>query len=282
MDYLNEAIELCKPAKVTVITDSAEDLNYVKELALRNGEEFKLAMKGHTVHFDGIYDQGRDKRNTRYLVKEQEDWGIDVNTMLQPEGVAEVREILDGIMEGKEMLVAFFCLGPTNSPFSMRAMQITDSAYVVHSETILYRPGYEEFKRLQGSDDFFYFLPPPELNEGKTVNIDKRRIYIDLTENRVYRQQPTGNSVGLKLAPPCHSKANREDWLAEHMFLMVFTASLEGYILCRRLSHAANQHAMLPGQTIVGDDIAYLNINGRLKAVNVEKGIFELYRMLIK
>ena len=84
MDYLNEAIELCKPAKVTVITDSAEDLNYVNELALRNGEEFKLAMKGHTVHFDGIYDQGRDKRNTRYLVKEQEDWGIDVNTMLQP------------------------------------------------------------------------------------------------------------------------------------------------------------------------------------------------------
>ena len=44
MEYLNEAIELCKPAKVTIITDSQEDINYVKELALRNGEEFKLTM----------------------------------------------------------------------------------------------------------------------------------------------------------------------------------------------------------------------------------------------
>ncbi|HHU48246.1 MAG TPA: phosphoenolpyruvate carboxykinase (GTP) [Clostridiales bacterium] len=283
MDYLNEAIELCKPAKVTVITDSAEDLNYVKELALRNGEEFKLAMKGHTVHFDGIYDQGRDKRNTRYLVKEQEDWGIDVNTMLQPEGVAEVREILDGIMEGKEMLVAFFCLGPTNSPFSMRAMQITDSAYVVHSETILYRPGYEEFKRLQGSDDFFYFLHSAgELEDGKTVNIDKRRIFIDLVENRVYtvNNQYAGNSVGLKKLAfrLAIQKANREDWLAEHMFLMgvhgkpgrvtYFAGAFPS--ACGKTSTA-----MLPGQTIVGDDIAYLrNINGKLKAVNVEKGIF--------
>lgn len=283
MEYLNEAIELCKPAKVTIITDSQEDINYVKELALRNGEEFKLTMQGHTVHFDGIYDQGRDKRNTRYLVKEIEDWGFKANTMLQPEGAAEIKEILNGIMEGKEMLVAFFCLGPANSPFSMRAMQITDSAYVVHSETILYRPGYEEFKRMQGSSDFFYFLHSAgELNEGKTVNIDKRRIYIDLTENRVYtvNNQYAGNSVGLKKLAfrLAIQKANREDWLAEHMFLMgvhgkpgrvtYFAGAFPS--ACGKTSTA-----MLPGQTIVGDDIAYLrNINGRLKAVNVEKGIF--------
>lgn len=283
MEYLNEAIELCKPAKVTIITDSQEDINYVKELALRNGEEFKLTMQGHTVHFDGIYDQGRDKRNTRYLVKEMENWGFEANTMLQPEGAAEIKEILNGIMEGKEMLVAFFCLGPANSPFSMRAMQITDSAYVVHSETILYRPGYEEFKRMQGSSDFFYFLHSAgELNEGKTVNIDKRRIYIDLTENRVYtvNNQYAGNSVGLKKLAfrLAIQKANREDWLAEHMFLMgvhgkpgrvtYFAGAFPS--ACGKTSTA-----MLPGQTIVGDDIAYLrNINGRLKAVNVEKGIF--------
>ena len=283
MEYLNEAIELCKPAKVTVITDLQEEINYVKELALRNGEEFKLTMQGHTVHFDGIYDQGRDKRNTRYLVKEMENWGFEANTMLQPEGAAEIKEILNGIMEGKEMLVAFFCLGPANSPFSMRAMQITDSAYVVHSETILYRPGYEEFKRMQGSSDFFYFLHSAgELNEGKTVNIDKRRIYIDLTENRVYtvNNQYAGNSVGLKKLAfrLAIQKANREDWLAEHMFLMgvhgkpgrvtYFAGAFPS--ACGKTSTA-----MLPGQTIVGDDIAYLrNINGRLKAVNVEKGIF--------
>ena len=121
IEYVYEAIELCKPDKVTVITDAEEDIAYVKNLALQNQEEKKLAMEGHTVHFDGIHDQGRDKENTRYLVSEKVDWGINVNSMPRTEGLSEITEIMQGIMKGKEMLVAFFCLGPTHSPFSIRA-----------------------------------------------------------------------------------------------------------------------------------------------------------------
>ena len=69
----------------------------------------------------------------------------------------------DGAMKGKEMLVSFFSLGPTNSVFSLRALQITDSAYVTHSETILYRPVRGKFKKLNGSEDFFYFRIRREL-----------------------------------------------------------------------------------------------------------------------
>jgi len=65
---VQEAVQLCKPAKVTVITDSKEDIAYVRELVLNNGEEKKLKMEGHTIHFDGYDDQGRDKANTRYLL----------------------------------------------------------------------------------------------------------------------------------------------------------------------------------------------------------------------
>jgi len=283
MEYLNEAIELCKPAKVTVITDSEEDIAYIKELSLKNGEEAKLAMEGHTIHFDGIYDQGRDKKNTKYLVAEKVNWGMEVNAIPHDEGVAEIRGIMDGIMEGKEMIVAFFSLGPTNSPFSICAMQITDSAYVVHSEQILYRPGYEEFMRMNGSPDFFFFLHSAgKLENGKTVNVDKRRIYIDLVENRVYtvNNQYAGNSVGLKKLAfrLAIQKANNSDWLAEHMFLMgvhgkpgrvtYFAGAFPS--ACGKTSTA-----MIPGQTIVGDDIAYLkNIDGELRGVNVEKGIF--------
>ena len=201
MEYVEEAIKLCRPAKVTVITDSEEDTNYVRELALKNKEEAPLKLKGHTIHFDSPKDQGRDPAHTKYLLSKEVDWGLKINYILKDEGLPEIRSILDGIMEGKEMLIAFFSLGPTNSPFSLRAMQITDSAYVVHSEKILYRSGYEEFKRLNGSDDFFFFLH----SAGRLVNnvcadIDKRRIYIDLEENRVYtvNNQYAGNSVGLK------------------------------------------------------------------------------------
>ena len=54
--------------------------------------------------------------------------------------------------------------------------------------------------------------------------MDKRRIYIDLEENRVFtvNNQYAGNSVGLKTSPTTgNSKGPSEDWLAEHMFIMV-------------------------------------------------------------
>jgi len=47
---------------------------------------------------------------------------------------ADKLDAFKGIMEGKEMIVSFYCLGPSGSKFSIPAMQITDSAYVVHSE----------------------------------------------------------------------------------------------------------------------------------------------------
>ena len=68
MEYVEEAIKLCRPAKVTVITDSEEDNNYIRELALKNKEETPLNLEGHTVHFDSPLDQARDKANTKVLI----------------------------------------------------------------------------------------------------------------------------------------------------------------------------------------------------------------------
>ncbi|HER24712.1 MAG TPA: phosphoenolpyruvate carboxykinase (GTP) [Candidatus Atribacteria bacterium] len=280
---VEEAIQLCKPAKVTVITDSKEDIDYVRELALRNGEEKTLKMEGHTIHFDGYYDQGRDKVNTRYLLSREVDWGTNINSIEKGKGLKEIVSYLDGSMAGKEMLVRFFSLGPTASVFSLKALQITDSAYVAHSEDLLYRQGYEEFKKLNGSPDFFFFLHSAgRLENNVSTDIDKRRIYIDLEENRVYsvNNQYAGNSLGLKKLAfrLAIKKANEEGWLAEHMFIMgvhgpkdrisYFTGAYPS--ACGKTSTA-----MIPGQTIVGDDIAYLKkIDRVIKAVNMESGIF--------
>lgn len=280
---VEEAIQLCKPSKATVITDSKEDIAYVRELALTNSEETKLKTEGHTVHFDGYYDQGRDKANTKYLLSKDVDWGIKVNSIEKNKGLKEVRSFFDGSMAGKEMLVRFFSLGPANSVFSLKALQITDSAYVAHSEDLLYRQGYEEFIKLNGSSDFFFFLHSAgRLENGVSKDIDKRRIYIDLEENRVYsvNNQYAGNSLGLKKLAfrlAIH-KAQDEGWLAEHMFIMgvhgpngritYFTGAYPS--ACGKTSTA-----MIPGQTVVGDDIAYLKkINGVIMAVNMESGIF--------
>jgi len=281
--YVLEAINLCQPDKVTVITDDEKEIQYVKELALKNGEEERLKLTGHTVHFDGYYDQGRDKENTCYLISDDIDWGIDVKSINKEKGLNEIRSYLKGSMKGKEMLVRFFSLGPTNSIFSIPALQITDSAYVAHSEDLLYRSNYEGFKDLNGSNQFFFFLHSAgRLKNNVSIDIDKRRIYIDLEGNSVYsvNNQYAGNSIGLKKLAfrLAIQKANQEGWLAEHMFIMgvhnqngritYFTGAYPSG--CGKTSTA-----MLPGQTIVGDDIAYLKrINGKVKAANVEKGIF--------
>ena len=279
-------VNLCKPKKVTVITDAKEDINYVRELALQSGEEKPLATKGHTVHYDGYFDQARDKDHTSVLLKPGEKMSKAINTIDREKGLPEIMGFMDGCMKGKELLISFFCLGPNDSPFSILALQLTDSSYVTHSETILYRPGYEEFKALGDKDDFFYFIHSAgELDErGNSKNIKDRRIYIDLEEDRVLtvNNQYAGNSVGLKKLALrlAISKAHKQEWLVEHMFIMgvrpegkdrvtYFTGAFPS--ACGKTSTA-----MVPGQMIVGDDIAYIKVkeDGIPYAANVEQGIF--------
>jgi len=284
---LEFAVDLCKPDKVSIINDSKEDIEYVRELALENDEEKPLEMEGHTVHFDGYQDQARDKENTRYLVEEELDLGLDINTIDRKEGLDEILGYLNGSMQNKEMLVRFFSLGPNKSDFSLPAMQITDSSYVAHSEDILYRQGYEDFKDLNGSENFFFFLHSAgRLENGVSADIDKRRIYIDLKKDQVFsvNNQYAGNSLGLKKLAfrLAIRKAVKEGWLAEHMFISgvngpgdrktYFTGAFPSG--CGKTSTA-----MIPGHTIVGDDIAYLKLkDDDVKAVNVENGAFGIIR----
>ncbi|MFX0141069.1 MAG: phosphoenolpyruvate carboxykinase domain-containing protein, partial [Candidatus Hodarchaeota archaeon] len=297
LKIVNEFVTLCKPSKVTVITDSKEDIDYVRDQAVELDEEARLELKGHTVHYDGFstmanHDQARDKENTQVLVpKGEEDSYPWINTMERTKGLKEILEIMDGCMEGHECVVRFFCLGPKNSKFSILALQLTDSYYVAHSEDLLYRAGYEEFKRLNGSNDFFYFIHSSGELTGDppvTKNLNKRRIYIDLKEQRVLsvNNQYAGNSLGLKKLALRLAiyKANNEDWLAEHYFIMGLHPKGKNRVsyFCGAFPSACGKTstAMLPGQTIVGDDIAYLRVweNGHAQTVNIERGIFGIIK----
>lgn len=285
--FVVDAIELTKPDAVMVFDDSDADAATCRQMAIDNHEEIPLAIEGHTAHFDNYFDQGRDPLVTKYLLPEGVDLGERLRSMDRSEGLAEVRGFLDGSMAGRTMLVRFFCLGPVDSPFSIPCAQITDSAYVCHSEDMLYRRGYEQFKRLNGSSDFFRFLHSAgEMENNVSANMDDKRIYIDITEDMVYsvNTQYAGNTVGLKKLALrlAIRKADQEGWLAEHMFLMGVNGP-EG----RKTYFAGafpsacgkTSTAMLPGETIVGDDLAYLRvINGEARGANVEAGIFGIIR----
>ncbi len=286
-DFVAKYVEHCNPASLFVRTDSLEDAQYVRNRAKELKEEKSLAIDGHTIHFDGYFDQARDKENTKYLLPPEVSLGPDVNAIDREKGLKEVHEYLKKIMEGKEMFVCFFSLGPTNSEFSIPAVQLTDSAYVAHSEGILYRSGYEEFKRMGASREFFKVVHSAgPLENGVSKNIDERKVYIDLKDHIVYstNTQYAGNTVGFKklsLRLAIH-KASREGWLAEHMLIMgvhgkgarvtYFTGAFPS--ACGKTSTS-----MIEGETIIGDDIAYLKKkDGKVYAVNVECGIFGIIR----
>ena len=281
--FIAHYIEIFNPDSVFVCDDSEADIQYIREQAVSRNEEKKLATPGHTCHFDGYYDQARDKENTKFLLPEGVDLGPNINSIPKKEGLAELAGIMKEIMKGHEMFVCFFTLGPANSIFSIPCIQLTDSPYVAHSETILYRPGYAEFRRLGKEARYFRFVHSEgELENNVCKNIDKRRVYIDTEEDIVYsfNTQYGGNTIGLKKLAMrlAINRGSKEGWLTEHMLIMgihgpggrvtYFTGAFPS--LCGKTSTA-----MIDGELIIGDDIAYLRKkDGVVRGVNVEKGVF--------
>jgi len=284
-EFIAKASDLCNCEKIFVCSDSAEDIDYVRQQAIATDEEKAiLTMPGHTVHFDGVFDQGRDRQATKYLVPRGISLSKALNQIDRQEGLAEVKGLLRNSMEGRTMIVRFISLGPPHSVFTILGLQCTDSWYVAHSEDLLYRPGYEVFRQAEPDRDFLRVLHSSgKLNENMaSMEHEKKRIYIDHMDNTIYsvNTQYAGNSVGFKKLAfrLAIRKANYEGWLAEHMMIMgvhgpggrktYFAGAFPS--ACGKTSTA-----MLSGETILGDDIAYIrDIGSVARAVNVESGIF--------
>jgi phosphoenolpyruvate carboxykinase (GTP) len=292
MAFVGFFAEHCDPKRIYVCNDSTEDVEYVRQQAIAKGEEEVLAESEQTIHWDGYGDQARDKNNTRFLVhKENLPEMKALNSIEYEEGYAEIMSISKGIMKGKDVVVQFFSEGPTESPFTIPCVQFTDSWYVAHSEFILYRSAYTHFLKMSDAqkDHFYRFIHSAgELdNYGCSLNLDKRRIYIDTQNNIVYsmNNQYAGNSIGLKKHAMrlAINQSGREGWLCEHMFVMaaVDEEKKRKTYFCGAYPSACGKTstAMIPGEKIVGDDIAYFRkIDGEFRAVNVEFGMFGIIK----
>lgn len=287
--FVAEAAQLCNPDEIFVCTDSPEDIAYIRYRAITSGEEAPLAIPGHTYHFDGPKDLGRDREATKYLVPKWDSLGEALNQVEREQGLAEIRGLLRDSMRGRTMIVRFLSLGPANSIFSIPCMECTDSWYVSHSVDLLYRQAYELFRRgkVQGDAFFRVLHSAGKLNERmQSVEAEKRRIYIDYIENTVYsvNTQYAGNSIGFKKLALrlAIRKAHREGWLAEHMMITgVYGPGGRKTYFAGAFPSACGKTstAMIPGNTIMGDDIAYLrNIDGKCRIVNAEAGIFGILK----
>ena len=284
-EFIAKENDLCHPKDIFICSDSPEDITHIRKQAIASGEEQAiLTLREHTIHFDGEHDQGRDRQATKYLVPKGVTLSKALNQMDRQEGLAEVTGILRNSMQGKTMIVRFVSLGPQDSIFTILGLQCTDSWYVAHSENLLYRPGYDQFVKAGTKSGFLRVLHSAGKLNGDMVSVDynKKCIYIDQMDNTIYsvNTQYAGNSVGFKKLAfrLAIRKASSEGWLAEHMLLMgVFGPNGRKTYFAGAFPSACGKTstAMLPGETILGDDIAYIrDVETAARAVNVESGIF--------
>ncbi|MCX7879213.1 MAG: phosphoenolpyruvate carboxykinase (GTP) [Ignavibacteria bacterium] len=283
--FILSSIELCTPNDVFICSDTPDEIAYIKNMAIVSREESAaLLIPGHTFHFDGPQDQGRDREVTKFLVPKGDYLSPALNQIDRDEGLEEVLGLLKGSMAGKTMIVRFLTLGPSDSVFTIPCMECTDSWYVAHSVDLLYRKGYDFFCKIKGEQEFFKTLHSAGRVDENMVSIDydKKRIYMDYVTNTVYsvNVQYAGNSVGFKKLALrlAIRKAHKEGWLAEHfMAIGVKGPNNRKTYLAGAFPSACGKTstAMLPGETILADDLMYVkNIDGECRAVNVEKGIF--------
>ncbi|MET1159567.1 MAG: phosphoenolpyruvate carboxykinase (GTP) [Thermoprotei archaeon] len=281
-EWLVDMLYLLEPDRVYVITGASSDHEYVRKRALERREELPTKYPKHTVHFDGPHDLARDRENTKILVPP----GVKmpyINTLEREKGLREIREILKGMMRGRELFIGFFCFGPKKSPFTMHAVQLTDSAYVVHNELLLYRVCYDEFVEKAPDIEYARFVHATgRLDEnGWVIDIDKRRIYLDLDTYTAYstNTQYGGNTIGLKkiMFRFCIHKGYREGWLCEHMFIVGVKGPGDRitYITGAYPAGCGKTSTAFIADTIVGDDLAIIRpYNGEARGVNPEIGMF--------
>jgi phosphoenolpyruvate carboxykinase (GTP) len=282
VEWIRQVVEHLKPSSIFINTGSEEDLEYIRKRAVENKEEYVSSYNQlHTVHFDGVRDLARDRGNTKIMTGK----GVKiplVNSGEREELKKAVWEIYRDIMRGKEMFIGFYCFGPKGSPFTLYGVQVTDSAYVVHSENILYRVCYDEFTRSDRIEYMRFLHSSGERDEnGWSKDISKRRIYIDPEEMITYsvNTQYAGNTVGLKKLSLrlCVYKGFREGWLCEHMFIVGMKGGGDrvAYFTGAFPAGCGKTSTALIADLVVGDDLAIIrNVDGVARAVNPEVGMF--------
>lgn len=278
------AIRMCEPDQVVINTGSEEDRQFIRDLALQKGEEEKLPMQGHTIHFDLKEEQGRIIDRTYYVANDEELVSSLALHMSRPDALETVRKGMSGIMRGKTMIVGFYSRGPAGSPVSNPAIEITSSAYVSHSAEILYRNTFHHFeKEVERLGHFYTNIHSEGLNRPE--DLPDARVLMDRSHRTTYSYNCTyaGNTLLMKkgnhrfsVDRSVYEKFGLE--LSEHMFI----TGIRGpkgritWITGAAPSGCGKTTTAMAGDHFIGDDLAQMWIaeDGSIRSINPECGIF--------
>ena len=278
------SIAVCRPDRVMVNTGNDADLDSIRRLSIDKGEEAPLAMPQHTIHYDLAQEQARIVDRTFYIVNPDEKISVLAKKILRDEALTYINDKMVGIMEGKVMLVGFFNRGPAGAPATIPALEITSSAYVMHSADMLYRNSYNTFDQ-QVKDTGFFFTNLHSEGPWRVEDLPNARVFMDRSWLTTYSMFCTyaGNTLLMKkgnhrFAVDLATYFQSGQQLSEHMFLTGFDGSggRATYFCGAAPSGCGKTTTAMAGDRFVGDDLAqmWLADDGTLRAINPEKGIF--------
>ncbi|PIE56226.1 MAG: phosphoenolpyruvate carboxykinase (GTP) [Desulfobulbus propionicus] len=278
------AIAMCDPEAVLIHSGSEADRETVRKMSLEKGEEEKLAMDGHTIHFDLPEDQGRLVHQTFYIVNPDEAISSLAKKELRSDSHAYMEQSVKGIMRGKTMMVGFYCRGPVGAKATIPAIEISSSTYVLHSAELLYRNCYANFDaEVARRGEFFTNIHAEGPNRSE--DIPNARIYMDRSWQTTYATFCTyaGNTLLMKkgnhrFASDSAMYKHPGEELSEHMFITGMTGpgGRKTFFAGAAPSGCGKTTTAMVGSDFVGDDLAQMWIadDGSLRAVNPEQGIF--------
>ena len=278
------AIVLCDPDSVFINTASDEDRQFIRDLSIEKGEESKLPMEGHTIHYDLKDEQGRIIDRTFYIHNEGEEVNSLAKLKDRNDAFKDIQDKMTGIMRGKTMMIGFYLRGPVGAPASNPAVEISSSTYVLHSADILYRNVYSDFdQEVEKLGHFYTNIHSEGLNRPE--DLPNARVFMDRSHLTTYSFNCTyaGNTLLMKKGNHRFSVdrsvyEKREEQLAEHMFI----TGIEGpgnrvtWMIGAAPSGCGKTTSAMAGDQFVGDDLAqcWIAEDGSVRSINPEAGIF--------
>jgi phosphoenolpyruvate carboxykinase (GTP) len=298
--WVDEVAALTRPSDIQWCDGTPEEWVRVTDRLVATGTFVKLDEEKKPNSFycaSDPNDVARVEDRTFICSVDEKDAG-PTNHWMAPDAMKELmRGLYDGCMQGRTMYVIPFVMGHLDSDHPMFGVEITDSAYVVASMTVMARIGKDVLARIEETRaDYVPALhsigaPLADGQADVPWPCNDTKYIVQFPEERTIWSYGSSYGGNALLGKKCYAlriasvMGRDEGWMAEHMLILKLT-NPEGSVkyiaaafpsACGK-TNLAMVEPTVPGWTVemIGDDIAWIRVgaDGRLYAVNPEFGLF--------